>query len=104
MTERDPTNGELAIMIKDLTSTVNDIKTTGSKTLEQTQRTNGRVTNLEFWRTAVVWFLGFCASCAVGFVVFAVPYGIRLSKDEIVKTVQTSFDDIANNYNIKVTN
>ena len=112
---REPTNGELKIMLDDLKSSINDIKASVAQTLVQTQKTNGRVNKLEWWRTAIVSIFG--AICV--FIGFIFPYGIALGKSAIQQTINSTLNQSLNNalntydstlrntlesYDIKVTN
>ena len=58
---------ELDHFFTDLKSDIKEIKDVLNRVEQQTTRTNGRVTKLEYWRTGVVWGVGVLA--AVGTIV-----------------------------------
>ena len=100
----EPTNGELKIMLDNLASAISEVKKVGMDTLQQAQKTNGRVSKLEWWRTAMVTLI----TGIIGAMVFVAPYAIGIIKDEITFAVNnansSSFANLLTNYNVKVTN
>lgn len=69
---------------------------------EQTMRTNGRVTRLEIWKTAIIWLIGIIA----GFLAFAIPYTISVIKKDVSETAQTAVSSaimqLEQSYDIRV--
>lgn len=99
MDSEPQTNREIAIYFKEMKEDIKDIKDDVKEIKTQTQRTNGRVNKLEFWRSALIWGFG----AMIGLIAFLIPYFTILIKAQIELVVTQSVNSSLSSFNINVT-
>lgn len=89
--DRESRHKENSEVLKEISSDVKEI-------MEQTIKTNGRVSKLEWWRASLVWALGFL----ITLVGIAFPLLRLVVKHEIERSVNDSVISALSQFDIKV--
>lgn len=82
-------------VMNDINGKINEIHSIVKKIEDQTTKTNGRVSKLEWWRSGVVWAIGILWT----FLLLLIPYLIRFIGN--INKLDTTVSNLTEDYSIE---